>query len=207
MMRTLYYFHDPMCSWCYGFKPTLKRLQAKLPSNITFESVLGGLAPDSLQPMPEEMQQRLQSNWHAIIKKIPGSHFNFDFWQNCQPIRSTYPACRAVLVAKNSHPSLEDAMTEAIQNAYYQQAQNPALLSTLVAIASSINLVADDFKQALLSDEIEQQLLAELQLCQSMQVSSFPSLVLVVNNKTWPITIDYNDENVMLEEIEVVSQL
>ncbi len=201
MKRTLYYFHDPMCSWCYGFKPTLNQLLVQLPNGINTQSVLGGLAADSMQPMPNEMQLRLQSNWHAIIKKMPNTVFNFDFWQHCQPIRSTYPACRAVLVAKKHNDALADKMTEAIQTAYYQQAKNPALIDTLVDIATTINLDAKAFKQSLLSDEIEQQLQQQLQLCQDMNIYSFPSLVLTVDNKTWPIAIDYNHVKSMLEEI------
>ncbi|MBE8572891.1 DsbA family protein, partial [Vibrio sp. OPT46] len=27
----LYYVHDPMCSWCWGYKPTLDKLKQQLP--------------------------------------------------------------------------------------------------------------------------------------------------------------------------------
>ena len=27
MVYTLYHVHDPMCSWCYAFKPTLDELR------------------------------------------------------------------------------------------------------------------------------------------------------------------------------------
>ena len=27
MIYTLYYVHDPMCSWCYAFKPTFNELK------------------------------------------------------------------------------------------------------------------------------------------------------------------------------------
>jgi len=41
--------------------------------------VLGGLAPDSDQPMPEQMQRYLQQTWQRFQQVVPGTRFNFDF--------------------------------------------------------------------------------------------------------------------------------
>ena len=35
MIYTLYHVHDPMCSWCYAFKPTLDELRKNLDSRAT----------------------------------------------------------------------------------------------------------------------------------------------------------------------------
>ena len=207
MKRTLYYFHDPMCSWCYGFKPTLAKLKIALPNDVYFKSVLGGLAADTMEPMPQALQTTVKSNWRAIIKKIPNTQFNFDFWSKCQPIRSTYPACRAVLVAKNINDDLADKMTTAIQHAYYLQAQNPSLIETLVDIAVTIGIDKQHFIKAMQSSQIEAQLKKDIATCRSMEVSSFPSLVLQVDTKRWHIALDYNHVESILEEIEVVSHL
>jgi putative protein-disulfide isomerase len=54
MKKTLDYVHDPMCRWCYAFKSVLKKLRQQLPTTIHFQSVIGGLAPDTKEAMPEE---------------------------------------------------------------------------------------------------------------------------------------------------------
>ncbi|MGB5741033.1 MAG: DsbA family protein, partial [Sedimenticolaceae bacterium] len=90
----LIYIHDPMCSWCWGFRPTFEQLCASLPRHVAVRRLLGGLAPDSDQPMPADMQMRLQQTWRRIQQRIPGTRFNFDFWRVCDPRRSTWPACR-----------------------------------------------------------------------------------------------------------------
>ena len=205
MNRALYYFHDPMCSWCYGFNPTLQKLKALLPKEIEFIQVLGGLAPDTTDPMPEELQQRLQSNWNAIIKKIAGTQFNFDFWTECQPVRSTYQSCRAVLCAKNISEELENKMIEQIQRAYYQQAKNPSLTEVLIECAEIIGIETNEFTTNIASDEIEQQLQDEIKFGQSMNVNAYPSLKLKADQSIWPITVDYNDADIMLNEIDIVS--
>ena len=194
-----------MCSWCYGFQPTLQKLKTLLPKEIEFIQVLGGLAPDTNAPMPEELQQRVQSNWHAIINKIPGTRFNFDFWTQCQPTRSTFQSCRAVLCAKRTSEELASKMTEQIQLAYYQQAKNPSLTEVLIECAEIIGIDSNEFTTNIASDEIEQQLQDEIKFSQSMNVNSYPSLKLKVDQSIWPIAIDYNDAYIMIDEIDIVS--
>ncbi|KRT58921.1 hypothetical protein Ga0076813_14514, partial [endosymbiont of Ridgeia piscesae] len=56
-MTTLFYIHDPMCSWCWAFAPVLDKLQRQLPAEIRFTRLLGGLAPDNPAPMAAEMRE------------------------------------------------------------------------------------------------------------------------------------------------------
>lgn len=58
--ETLYYVHDPMCSWCWGFQPTWRKIKAELPDGVSVEYLLGGLARDSEEPMLETMRGYLQ---------------------------------------------------------------------------------------------------------------------------------------------------
>ena len=85
----LYYVHDPMCSWCWGFRPTWTEIKANLPEAVEIKYLLGGLAPDSDEPMPESMQSDIAGYWKIIQQRIPGTQFNFDFWDKCEPRRST----------------------------------------------------------------------------------------------------------------------
>ncbi len=131
MSATLYYVHDPMCSWCYAFGPVLAQLQQQLPDSVKLERLLGGLAPDTDTPMEQPMRERLEATWQRIEKSVPGTTFNFDFWRNCTPYRTTYNSCRAVIAAMQQGAEYDAKMTSAIQRAYYQQARNPSLLETL----------------------------------------------------------------------------
>ena len=139
MSSILYYVADPMCSWCWGFKPVLDEVRTALPKGISLVYVMGGLAKDSDEPMPEETRQYVQMNWRQVTEEA-GATFNWDFWTNCQPRRSTYPACRAVLAASAQQENSVPEMFEAIQRAYYQEARNPSDNATLVALADEIGL-------------------------------------------------------------------
>ena len=193
-----------MCSWCWGFHSTFTQLKQAIASKLRITFVLGGLAPDSSEPMPEQMRLMLRDTWRTIQTKVPGTEFNFDFWAKCAPRRSTYPACRAVIAAKNQRPEIEDDMIVAIQRAYYLNAQNPSDDDTLIAIVDSLELNTDLFSADLHSDQTQVRLLHEIALSQRLGVQGFPSLVLNTGNNNHPIPIDYNSADVILARINQI---
>ncbi|KHT56733.1 thioredoxin [Alteromonas marina] len=220
--RTLYYVHDPMCSWCWAFVPTWEQIQRELPSDIEVVYLLGGLAPDSDLPMPEQMKLTIAGYWQTIQDRVPGTQFNYDFWTQCQPRRSTYPACRAVLAAKaqaknsDEEKILEKAMIKAIQEGYYLNARNPSDFDTLVAFTREIGLDAEQFELDLNSESTEKKLNDEITMSRKIGAQGFPSLILksnklaetdCVNAKNaksaqWlNVPYDYNDASVTLRSL------
>jgi len=200
----LYYIHDPMCSWCYAFSQSWTALQQALPPDIAIVYLAGGLAPDATEPMPLATQKMVQQAWQRIEQTVPGVHFNWDFWSRNTPIRSTYPACRAVLAAKKQRTDAEAEMIRTIQTAYYQQAKNPSLPETLQACAHEIGLDTKTFIEDLTSPAIESELQHQIQLARSQDVYSYPSLRLMHNHIVSPIAIDYLNHRAMLDEIRAI---
>lgn len=197
----LFYIHDPMCSWCYAFSAGLQALQQELPPSIRFIYLLGGLAPDTTIPMPVDMQLAIQQTWRRIETTVPGVAFNFDFWHLNTPVRSTYPACRALLAARKQGPECETDLLRAIQLAYYQQARNPSLTPTLQACAAEIGLDSIAFSKDLLSAEVALELEQEIQIARDMGVSAYPALRLLQNGTLTTINIDYVNHHSMLNQI------
>jgi len=190
-----------MCSWCWGFAPVLQDFLEKLPDAVRVKRLLGGLAPDSVAPMPAEMRQTIEATWRRIQDRIPGTVFNYDFWTQCSPRRSTFPACRAVIAARMQGAVFDARMTLAIQLAYYTQARNPSDDVTLIALSGELGLDTPAFTAALCSEPVQQQLLAEIELSRQLQATSFPGLVLKTGSVEWRIPVDYNDSTPMLEMV------
>ena len=195
---TLYHVHDPMCSWCWGFRRSWDALQAALPPAVAVTNVVGGLAPDSDEPMPDAQQAAIRGYW-AEINQRTGAEFNFAFWDLCQPRRCTYPACRAVLAA--ARQQAEQQMIDAIQHAYYLRAMNPSDNSTLITLAAECGLDAVRFAGDLASVEVEEALQAQLALRIRLGVRSFPSLVLARGDDLSSIAVCYESHLPMLEAI------
>lgn len=190
-----------MCSWCWAFRPVWDQLLADLPENISVQKLLGGLAPDNEEPMAEEMQTRIQSIWNKIQKTVPGTEFNYDFWRFCEPRRSTYPACRAVISAVLQGKQYEDAMILGIQKAYYLYAKNPANDDVLIDLAIDLGLDAAQFRKDLNAPETCNALLDQIRQSQAMGIFGFPSLILWRGTSFERVEYDYNDPQVALRSI------
>ena len=200
----LFYVHDPMCSWCYAFSSSLIAMLKDLPPNIRIIYLLGGLAPDTTEPMSADLQNTIQQTWRRIEKTVPGIQFNYDFWLFNTPFRSTYPACRAILAARKQGTEFEAKILHAIQTAYYQKARNPSLQVTLQECAAEVGLDAVEFIKDLTSSTLESELKCEIQLARSMGVYSYPSLRLLHNEEQFSITIDYLNHQTMMDEINSI---
>ena len=192
----LWYVHDPMCAWCWGFKKTWQTVKDHLPETVSVKNLVGGLAPDNDQPMPEETRQYIQNAWHKV-SQTTGATFNFDFWQQNIPQRSTYPACRAVIAASKQHA--EESMIQAIQHAYYLNAKNPSHLDTLVMCAEQLGLNLTQFQSDMMNANEEFQ--NQMQKIQQLGTHGFPSLALQTPNKLTPISIHYTNPQMILQQI------
>jgi len=205
MSATLYYIHDPMCSWCWGYHPVWHALQQHLPASISVKYVAGGLAPDSTSPMPIAQQQMIENHWRTIENKL-GTKFNYDFWTQNIPRRSTYNACRAAIAADKQ--ACQKAMIDAIQQGYYLRALNPSDLEVLIGLAKELSqqepalkLEIAQFIVDISSAETEQELARQISLARQLSQQGFPSLVFAINGIHQPIAVDYSDYRQTLAEI------
>ncbi len=201
-MATLYYCHDPMCSWCWAFAPVWRKTLRRLPTDIRVEYLLGGLAPDTDELMPKQLQAQIQGYWRTIEIQVPGTRFNHDFWRLNQPRRSSYPACRAVIAARQQDPDMERPMIKAIQGAYYLEAQNPSNHHVLIQLAQTLRLDAKQFAVDLNSDQTQQLLDSEILFSRHIGATGFPSLILAVDQRHHSIALDYHDERTMLSQLK-----
>ena len=190
-----------MCSWCWGFSKTWSAIQSSLSDEISIQYVMGGLAPDSNEPMTDEMRDYIQTMWRKIERSVPGTKFNYDFWTNCSPRRSTYPACRAVIAIRKQNPSLEEQMINSIQHAYYIDAKNPSDDSTLIDLALKLDIDIEQFKKTLNNNETQSLLLEDISIAKQLGAHGFPSLFYKDSKEIRPLQIDYNNPRIILDQI------
>ncbi len=194
----LYYVLDPMCSWCWGFAPAFDALLERLPPEEGVRYVMGGLAPDSDRPMPQETREYVQEQWRLVAERT-GATFNWEFWQRCHPRRSTWIACRAVIAAGLQGDSLVPAMIRAIQEAYYLQARNPSERETLIELAGEIGLDTARFVRDLGSGEVERRFQADLELRHRLGVKHFPTVLLEREGHLHLLADGYTDPATLLQ--------
>ncbi len=198
--QVLVYVHDPMCSWCYGFAPTWNELKSRLPEGLAVVSLLGGLAPDNDEPMPEEMVEYLKKTWHRIADAC-GVSFDFTYWDQVpRPPRTTFIACRGVIAAEQVAGQGE-AFTERLQKAYYQEARNVWDPFVLAELAEGMGFRREAFEEALQSDGVRAAHDEQRELVGRLQIEGYPSLLLIKDGHAYPIAIRHGDAATMAEDI------
>jgi len=187
-----------MCSWCWGFASVLEEVAGELPRDVPIQYVMGGLARDSDDPMPEETQEYVQNAWREV-SATAGARFNWEFWEKCQPRRSTYPACRAAIAA-----GLQGVLSEmfaALQQAYYLEARNPSDASTHLALAGELGLDTNRFAKDLASPRVEGLLQKDFARRREFGVREFPSLILAKEGECHPIVRGWATLKVVRERL------
>ena len=116
-------------------------------------------------------------------------------------MRSTYPACRAVIAAREQGAEHEYAMLASIQRAYYREAKNPSLVETLTELAGGLGLDVQRFEATLTSEECERMLQEEIGRSISLGVRGFPARILVNGNAGIHLQHDYNDAELTVKRI------
>lgn len=195
------YVHDPMCSWCWGHRPVWDKLVAELSPIVMVDYRVGGLAPDSNVPMSDAQKEAISGIW-SRIQALLGTEFNFDFWTDNTPRRSTYPACRASIAAR--WQDAEESMIKALQEAYYLKAMNPSDVAVHLQLAEQLGLDVEKFAADVTSEKLEKAFGDELNYSHSLPIQGFPSMVLIHQDKAHSIMLDYKDHRGALEQVKEI---
>ncbi|MDH5423255.1 MAG: DsbA family protein, partial [Acidimicrobiia bacterium] len=74
----LIYVADPMCSWCWGFAPSIEAI-ADHHSDLPVRVVMGGLRPGAAaEPLSDGMRSYLRQAWTAVGDRS-GQPFDHSF--------------------------------------------------------------------------------------------------------------------------------
>ena len=186
---TLYYFGDPMCSWCWGFKPVLEQIDREYPE-LRRVTVMGGLRGGDPVPMDEDLAGMIQNAWQRIAEAT-GQPFNHDFWRRHRPLATTWPACRAVLTARELDPARQWPFMVGMFEAYFTQALDPSRRETHLAVAEAQGFDLQRFGALLDSPRIEEALSRDLAITQRYGVTGFPTVVLTMGKDNYLISPGY----------------
>ena len=174
----LIYVMDPMCSWCYGFAPVIKRLAAEQEGILQFKLVMGGLRPHTELPLDEHMKETLRHHWQDV-EKISGQPIDYGFFNRQGFIYDTEPGCRAVVTMRYLKPPMEAEMADAVQSAFYARNQDVTQPGVLAAIASQYGVEEDAFLEKFSTEEMKEKTLQDFTLARHLQANAFPSLYLL----------------------------
>jgi len=173
----LWYFADPMCSWCWGFSPVIETLRDEYRDRMKIALVLGGLRPGETAPMTAAAREEILHHWHQVHERT-GQPFRFD---NALPegfVYDTEPASRAVVSMGGIDPALIFPLFKAIQHAFYAEGRDVTQAGVLADLAAELGADKDAFLQAFDSDAARARTQAHFRQARQAGVRGFPALIL-----------------------------
>jgi putative protein-disulfide isomerase len=185
MFEKLYYFADPMCSWCYGFGPAIGAFAAH-HADLPIELVMGGLRPYTREPAADKQKAEIRDHWRHV-EKASGLPFDDALLMTPGFVYDTEPACRAVVVVRET-PSPSGAADKlsyfkAVQVAFYRDARDVTSASVLADIAHECGMDRAAFLLAFATDETRDAVRADFSLTQSLGIRGFPTLCAARGNE------------------------
>ncbi len=189
--KELIYVGDPMCSWCYGFAPSKRKLEEQCAGRAVTTLVVGGLHIDWTEPQDDARKKFLDEHWHEIGERS-GQPFKFDILERDDFVYNTEPACRAAVTAREMEGNAValNFFTH-LQGAFYADNADVTQADILIGQAAAFGLDKDRFAALLPSDEMRQKTMMDFQFAQRLGVSGFPTVVVNDKNGYAYLTVGY----------------
>ncbi len=182
----LWYFADPMCSWCWGFTPVIEAVREACRPRLKIALVLGGLRSDTAPQTPAQRDEILH-HWRAVHARS-GQPFRFEGAMPEGFVYDTEPPSRAVLAAGSLDAEQTFPMYKAIQSAFYAEGRDVTQTGILVDLATGLRLGRDAFLQAFESEAMRSKTQSHFQQARQVGVRGFPTLILQQGDKLHLIT-------------------
>ena len=200
--RHFVYFADPMCSWCYGFSPTIKTLSDTFADRLGLRIVVGGLRAGNTQAMRLQDREYIQGAW-TRVGEASGRPFDHAFFDREHFVYDTEPACRAVVTARTLEAGSELAMMSAISTAFYANNRDTTDPATLIDIAAEQGHDRAAFQETFDAADTRNATLQDFYFSQQSGVQGFPCLVVGEDTQGYTIvTNGFRPIDGMVEGIE-----
>ena len=177
----LIYIGDAMCSWCYGFAPTLDELladpQGAAPLQLAL--VMGGLRPFTTEPISAERANELAGHWKRVAEasgqvfaQAPDTALHLPGF-----VYDTEPAARATVTVRSLWPQHVWRYFKTVQHAFYTEGRNVTDAAVLADVAEQLGLPRVAFAKAFASQEMRDATLQDFSQAQAWGIRGFPAVV------------------------------
>jgi len=181
---------DPMCSWCWGFSPTVQALTEEYSGRAPIFPIVGGLRPLNDQAMGGEAKNEIRHHW-ADVEKASGQSFDFSFFDRDGFVYDTEPACRALVTVRNLKPEAALAFLASQHQAFYAENRDITDHDVLADLAEAAGVDRSAFVEAFPTRKMIYLTASDFSRSQSMGVTGFPTVVLRTEEKLGLLTADF----------------
>jgi len=172
----LWYFADPMCSWCWGFSPVIEAIREQYRDRMKIALMLGGLRPGTATPMTQAGCDDILQHWHEVHARS-GQAFNFSGALIPGFIYDTEPASRAVMSVGAIDAVATFPYFKAVQTAFYLGQRDVTRTGVLAELAQDCGVSGSDFLTRFESEAMQQKARQHFAHTRQAGVRGFPTLI------------------------------
>lgn len=187
MSKTILYFADPMCSWCWGFAPVMEKVRAQIGDQADIQVFVGGLRPFTEHAMTDQDKSYVRNHWNHVAE-ASGQDFDFTFFDREDFTYDTEPACRAIVAVRKIDPKLAIDMLNRLHKAFYSEGKDTTDPDVLADLANEVGVPRGDFEIVFADEQTKQETLGEFQYAQRSGIQGFPTVV-GIEGDTQPVAL------------------
>jgi putative protein-disulfide isomerase len=205
-------FTDPVCTWCWGSEPVLRKLETRFNEQVKISYIMGGLVQDitsfydsynDIGGDPDRSNRNIAKHWVEASTRhgMPVKSDGFRLFSQEHP--STYPQNIAYKAAQMQDQALANKFLRRIREASAAEARQTNTTEVLLELASEAGLdivrFLDDFTQGAAQKAFEQDLAATAKY----GARGFPSFLLKYEEKEMMIRgyQRYDDFNALIKHL------
>ena len=175
--RILWYFADPMCSWCWGFTPVISAIRESYSDRLKIALMLGGLRPGTTEPVTPTFRDETLRHWRDV-HRLTGQPFVFEGAMPEGFVYNTEPASRAVIAVAGIDADAIFPYFKSVQAAFYAQGRDVTRTETLAELAVQHNIGKPRFLESFESEEARNKTRTHFRVTREAGVRGFPTIVL-----------------------------
>ncbi|TLU87564.1 MAG: DsbA family protein [Chlorobium sp.] len=185
-------FTDPVCTWCWGSEPVLRKLETRFDEQIKISFVMAGLVKDitsfydsynDIGGDPVRSNANIAKHWLEASKRhgMPVKSEGFELFSYDHP--SSYPQNIAYKAAQLQDQILADRLLRRIREASAAEAKLTNTTEVLIALASEVGLNVVRFLADLSSGSAQRAFEQDLATTAQYQAHGFPTFLVRFGKK------------------------
>ncbi len=209
MKSKIIYIYDPLCGWCYGFSPVIRKIQEEYKDKMDFDIISGGMiVGDRVGPVGAFADYILKAL--PRLEELTGVTFGEPYLSQLKDkslFLSSLKPCIALEVFKSFNEKDAIAFASSMQKAHYIDGKNLEDENVYLELIKPYNIDSTEFLKRWNSDEFKYETTNQFKMIQEWGISGFPAVILVKDNQFYLIAkgyVDYENLQTTIEKILVV---
>lgn len=186
---TIYYVYDPLCSWCYGFSPVIKKLKNSFKNEFNFEVVSGGMQSGERKQPVSVIRAYLKGAYKNVTERT-GVEFGDKFMavlEDGTRMLDSVPPSIALSVIKELKPEETLNFAATIQEAIYYDGMDWNLVEAYIPYLENFKIDPEDFRRKFEDPIYKEKTLEDFKMAANFGVTGFPTVILKKDDKYYLI--------------------